>query len=514
MKDMLKNKKLLAIIGGGLIVLAIIITCIVLNVNKKEDAPVYKEETHNMFVKINPFVKLVFKEEYYLCKSENGKDEICGEQTNKVVGYELINDDAKTFYKDLEFTNKDLYEVLLMLCETARDNNIGFESLEITTDSNNITNEKVLDYLKNNSKYEVNYSVYVNFEEHINEENILKDEGIENKIYLVTFNSDGGNKIESQTIDKGNKVSKPANPTKNGYKFVEWQLDGKTFDFNTEITQDVTLKAKWEKEKTNTQNNQGNTSNTNTETKPNNNTEKPKEELKSIEAPSSASMVELRNAPAKSSATLVDNIPINITISGEKSLFDTYSPQDLSWFHMYVDLSTLSAGTHKVKIQLENTVSGFTYKISPETIQVKISSMSSTIDKINLNDNILISYAKVGTACSKYVFSSTQDFEQAKSELEKLKSQKIIGIKSFNYSVSDSDNKIGYNYYILDFKEDYGGLQSSLKSRRKSLFDNKLNNIFSKATYDEKLGCGYDDSGTTLLTESLCNEYNLTCGRW
>ena len=506
MKDMLKNKKIIAIIGGVIILLAIGITCIVLNVNKKEDTPIHKEETHSMFVKINPLVKLTFKEEYYLCKNDDGEEEICGEQSYKVSGYKLINDDAKTFYKDLDFEDKDLYQVLLMLCETARDNNVGFESLEITTDSDNITNENVLDYLKDNSRYEVSYSVYVNFEEHINEENILKDEDTDNKIYLVTFDSDGGSKVENQIIDKGNKISKPANPTKDGYNFVEWQLDGKTFDFNTELTQDIILKAKWEKNNT-----QSNNSNTNTETKPNNNnTEKPKK-LKSLEAPRNASTVELRKSPSKISATLVDNILITVTITGEKSSFDKYSSRELSIFRMYVDLSSLNVGTHNVKIQLENTLPEFAYKISPETIQVKMSNMSSTIDKINLNDNLLVNITDTGTACGGYEFNDMTIFEIAYNELLQLKSQKHIGIANFN--IRGGNGSVAYDYEDISFQEDYGGLRTAL-AKKQTEFQNKLNSILSKGTYNPPMNCGYDNFDKTLLTQELCNKFNLTCDRW
>lgn len=65
--------------------------------------------------------------------------------------------------------------------------------------------------------------------------------------YKVTFDTDGGTKIQSQTIKKGQKINKPANPTKKGYKFIEWQLNNKTFDFNTAANKDIVLKAKWEK---------------------------------------------------------------------------------------------------------------------------------------------------------------------------------------------------------------------------------------------------------------------------
>lgn len=65
--------------------------------------------------------------------------------------------------------------------------------------------------------------------------------------YKVTFNSNGGSSVSSQEVTS--KVTKPANPTRNGYIFVEWQLNGKKFDFNSTISDDIELKAYWEKEK-------------------------------------------------------------------------------------------------------------------------------------------------------------------------------------------------------------------------------------------------------------------------
>ncbi len=62
--------------------------------------------------------------------------------------------------------------------------------------------------------------------------------------FTVTFNSDGGSIVPSQTVT--DKVTKPASPTKTGYRFVEWQLNGKKYDFNATVTSDIQLKAKWE----------------------------------------------------------------------------------------------------------------------------------------------------------------------------------------------------------------------------------------------------------------------------
>lgn len=64
--------------------------------------------------------------------------------------------------------------------------------------------------------------------------------------YTVTFNSDGGSKVSSQSVEVGSKAKKPTNPTKDGYEFVEWQLNGKTYDFNKEVIMDLALKAKWQ----------------------------------------------------------------------------------------------------------------------------------------------------------------------------------------------------------------------------------------------------------------------------
>ena len=63
--------------------------------------------------------------------------------------------------------------------------------------------------------------------------------------YIIKFNSNGGNNITAQTVIKNNLVLRPNNPTKNGYKFVEWQLDGKPYDFNTKVIKEFTLKAVW-----------------------------------------------------------------------------------------------------------------------------------------------------------------------------------------------------------------------------------------------------------------------------
>ncbi|MBR6608978.1 MAG: InlB B-repeat-containing protein [Oscillospiraceae bacterium] len=64
--------------------------------------------------------------------------------------------------------------------------------------------------------------------------------------YIVTFDSDGGSAVEAQTINEGNKVTKPADPTKEGYTFKGWFNGENEYNFDTAVTAPITLKAKWE----------------------------------------------------------------------------------------------------------------------------------------------------------------------------------------------------------------------------------------------------------------------------
>ena len=67
-------------------------------------------------------------------------------------------------------------------------------------------------------------------------------------IYVVTFNTNGGNNIDDGLVEIGDKVTRPTDPTKSGYDFVNWYSDPElenVFDFDTTITSNITLYAKW-----------------------------------------------------------------------------------------------------------------------------------------------------------------------------------------------------------------------------------------------------------------------------
>ena len=66
--------------------------------------------------------------------------------------------------------------------------------------------------------------------------------------YTVTFDSNGGSAVTAQTIEEGQKATKPADPTKSGYDFKGWTLNGSAYDFNTAVNGDITLVATWEQQ--------------------------------------------------------------------------------------------------------------------------------------------------------------------------------------------------------------------------------------------------------------------------
>mgnify|MGYP005802709931 CR=1 FL=1 len=69
---------------------------------------------------------------------------------------------------------------------------------------------------------------------------------VEGNLYTVTFDSNGGSKIRSKRVGENGNVIKPNNPTREGYTFLGWYYNDEEFDFNTKITSDITLTAKWE----------------------------------------------------------------------------------------------------------------------------------------------------------------------------------------------------------------------------------------------------------------------------
>ena len=62
----------------------------------------------------------------------------------------------------------------------------------------------------------------------------------------VAFDSgEGGSSVASQSVTYGLAASEPAEPTKTGYTFSGWYLNNTAYNFNTAVTEAITLTARW-----------------------------------------------------------------------------------------------------------------------------------------------------------------------------------------------------------------------------------------------------------------------------
>ena len=76
-----------------------------------------------------------------------------------------------------------------------------------------------------------------------------KKEKAEKENYKVEIEYEEGKKTEVELTE--GKVVKPSDPEKEGYKFLGWYVNGKLYDFKEKVGSNITIKAKWEKEKGN-----------------------------------------------------------------------------------------------------------------------------------------------------------------------------------------------------------------------------------------------------------------------
>lgn len=63
--------------------------------------------------------------------------------------------------------------------------------------------------------------------------------------YTVSFDSAGGSEVGSQQVAENECATDPGSPTRDGYTFAGWLLNGEAYDFATPVTGNITLVASW-----------------------------------------------------------------------------------------------------------------------------------------------------------------------------------------------------------------------------------------------------------------------------
>ena len=64
--------------------------------------------------------------------------------------------------------------------------------------------------------------------------------------FTVTFDLDGGELFEDKVIVYNGLVEEPAAPTKDGFSFLGWFVDGEEYDFDRPVKNDLTIQARWQ----------------------------------------------------------------------------------------------------------------------------------------------------------------------------------------------------------------------------------------------------------------------------
>lgn len=86
--------------------------------------------------------------------------------------------------------------------------------------------------------------------------------------YTVKFDTNGADDIAGVTVEKNKTVTKPNDPTKDGFEFGGWYIDSDfttEYDFTAKVTKNITLYAKWiEKEIENPNENKDDNNNSST----------------------------------------------------------------------------------------------------------------------------------------------------------------------------------------------------------------------------------------------------------
>ncbi len=277
--------------------------------------------------------------------------------------------------------------------------------------------------------------------------------------YKITFNPNGGSVVESITVKPGEKITKPDDPVRKGYKFVGWKLDDKDFNFDNEINGDITLTATWKKEEDKSSTSSNNTS-------------------------SSSSS----SSGSKPSST-INKINLNDYLSVTINYYNYAQPGGYYFITNLKEVLPSLAGKSSITIGWDDDY---------------------------YNEDIKLS--EWSEAFSKFTFDTNKE-NNASNALKNIKNKKYKGINmtitgGSTMAAFQENHGIGYKYeYVTISNTAFKSLNSDLQSTLNN-FKNEFKNIFNGAIYVTYPGYGVYPKYDKLLTSEVCTTYNLVCDRW
>ena len=297
-------------------------------------------------------------------------------------------------------------------------------------------------------------------------QNDSNDESIKEEInyYTVTFDSNGGTNIDSVVVKENDVIIEPSSPEKEGYTFEYWELDGKQYDFNTKVTSEIILIAKWQEVEEEQDDNQTTDQNNNQ---------------------SSGNQTTNNQSTSNTNSNKTDVINLNDDISVTLYHIDTGNPS--CFFYMHA--TNLESVFPNAEITKNNNGISYVY-YSPFEDAYALETEISDEDITNNLDTIK--------------FNTTKE-NKLKNTFEKYKNSKYSGISNITYSIDNHRISFSYDYIF------FNGLDVELDGMKAN---EEIQEILTGSTLFKGPCGGYDTYSNDVLTEELCDEYNLKCDRW
>ena len=107
-----------------------------------------------------------------------------------------------------------------------------------------------------------------------------------------------------------------------------------------------------------------------------------------------------------------------------------------------------------------------------------------------------------------HLLSAIRRFYQ---EFSSINANNAIGVVNYGYNFDSHAIRFYYHSIDLYEPEKLGTFGQQFVASQRNFYNN-FDGLFDDA-YHVSGGCGYYNE-PELLTEELCNEYNLTCDRW
>lgn len=284
-----------------------------------------------------------------------------------------------------------------------------------------------------------------------------QEETLSEEYITVSFDTDGGSNIDSVVIKIGETIKEPDIPTKDGYTFKGWYIKEEEFSFSKPITEEITLKAKWEENK---EEKETPSTNTNSHNSPNKNSTN-------------------NNTPATNKINLNNNISVTEyhISSGTINCFYYMFVTNLQEVFPTAEISKIN--NNPSEVDFWHTSDRQDYEVSTEEI----------------NEYLASGALKINT-------SAENNF---KNILNKYKNGNYKGIANVSYT--ESNHRFTFTYDYISFN----GLNVSSNGETAN---KEIQGILASSTKFNGPCGGFDGYENQTLNEELCSKYHLDCGRW